>query len=440
MAFVHEQSCECALTMLDLFAVGPTQTSVESGAWVEYNPISSLSDGVPIEFVIGGSGQDYMDLANSYIYVKAQVTRADGAAIDATDHVAPVNLLLHSLFSEVDIKLNDTLVSSTNNTYAYRAYIETLLTYGEEAKKSQLTTAMYYKDTSGHMEEANPHDVAAANQGMKSRFALVEDGRVVDMMGCLHSDLFFQDRLLLNDVTLRMRLVRNKDAFCMMSSVAGAAYKIKISVCKMLIRKVKLSPSIHVAHGKALEIGNAKYPIRRATVKTYTIPRGHLNHSQEQLFAGDTPSRIVVGIVDNDSFNGSFLKNPYNFKHFSVNKVQLYVDGQQQLVRPIETNYANNHFIPGYMSLFTASGKYMKDESLDISRDDYSHGYAFYAFDLSPDLTDSGHFSLMKEGSLRLDFAFANALVNTVNVIVYAEFQNVIEIDRNRNVIFNYSN
>ena len=93
--------------------MNPTQTSAESGTWVEYNPISSLSDGVPIEFNISGSGQDYMDLANSYIAAKVWVVRADNAPIDNTDHVAPVNLFLHSLFSEVDIKLNDTLVSST---------------------------------------------------------------------------------------------------------------------------------------------------------------------------------------------------------------------------------------------------------------------------------------------------------------------------------------
>ena len=440
MAFVHEQSCECALSMFDLFSINPTQTSAEGGAWVEYNPISSLSDGVPIEFVISGSGQDYMDLANSYIFAKVQVVRGDNAPIDNTDHVAPVNLFLHSLFSEVDIKLNDTLVSSTNNTYAYRAYLETLLTYGKEAKESQLTTALYYKDVAGSMEDDNPHDNGQHNHGMKHRHAFIEDGRAVDMMGRLHSDLFFQDRLMLNDMTLRIRLVRNKDAFCLISGTAGAAYKARIVECKMLIRKVKVSPSIALAHARALESSNAKYPLKRGHVKTYTIPAGNLNHSQEQLFTGDIPSRIVIGIVDNDSFNGRYDRNPFNFKHYSLTQIKLFLDGQQQLVRPIETNYAARNFINGYVSLFNATGKYMKDENLDISREDYNRGYALYAFDLSPDLGDSGHFQLQREGSVRVDLKFAAALPNTVNVICYAEFDSVIEVDRHRNVIFNYSN
>jgi hypothetical protein len=34
---------------------------------------------------------------------------------------------------------------------------------------------------------------------------------------------------------------------------------------------------------------------------------------------------------------------------------------------------------------------------------------------------------------------FAEALAGTINVVLYAEFDNVIEIDRNRQVLFDYS-
>ena len=439
MAFVHHQSCECAKSELDIFSVPGTQTSIESGGWAEYNPISSLSDSVPIEFAISGSGNDYMDLANSHIFVRAKITQADGTNIDNTHHVAPVNLLLHSLFSEVDLKINDTLVSSTNNTYAYRSYIETLLTYGYGAKKSQLGASMYIKDVAGFMDNNNPHDAAHLNQGMKDRHAFFEDSHTVDMIGCLHSDLFFQDKYLPSDVNLRIRLVRNKDAFCLMSA-AAATYKIKIVECKLLIRKAKLSPSVYVAHAKALEIGNAKYPIRRALVKTFTVSRGSLNYNQENLFSGQIPSRIVVGLVENEAFNGSYTKNPFNFKHMNLSQLKVYLDGQQQPIRPLEPNFGNGQYIESYMSLFVGTGKYMKDESIDITRADFPAGYALYAYDLTPDLADEGgHFNLQREGSVRLDLKFTQGLPTTINVVVYAEFQNIIELNRNREVIFDYS-
>jgi hypothetical protein len=70
MAFIHEGSCECSKSELDLFAVPATQTSVESGLYVEYHPISSINGGAPIEFDVSASGDDYLDLANSFLYVR----------------------------------------------------------------------------------------------------------------------------------------------------------------------------------------------------------------------------------------------------------------------------------------------------------------------------------------------------------------------------------
>jgi len=41
-------------------------------------------------------------------------------------------------------------------------------------------------------------------------------------------------------------------------------------------------------------------------------------------------------------------------------------------------------------------------------------------------------------GSVRLALKFAAALAATVTVIAYTEFENIIEVDRDRNVIFDF--
>ena len=439
MAFIHSQSCECAKSELDIFAVPPTQTSVENGGVVEFNPISSIADGAPIEFVVGGSGQDYLDLSNTQLYVSAKIVRANGANIDQTNNVGPTNLWLHSLFSEVDVKLNDTLVTSTNNTYSYRAYLETLLSYGPTAKKSQLTSSLYYKDTSGQMECADPNTVPVGNDGLLKRHNHVAGSATVDMVGCIHGDLFFQDKYIPNDVTVRIRLVRQKDAFALMSDENGAAYRIKIIDCKLLIRKAKISPSVFVAHAKALEVGNAKYPLRRVITKSFTVPRGQMTYAQENLFSGQIPSRLVIGCVDNDAFNGLYAKNPYNFKNYDLNQIKVFLDGQPQLVRPIECSFGTNQYINAYMSMFSGTGKINRDDGTDITRTDYPQGYTLFAFDLTPDLAEHDHFNLHREGSLRVDLKFGTALPATINVIAYAEFENILEVDRNRNILFDYN-
>ena len=173
---------------LDLFAVPPTQTSIEDGRWVEHQPLTSLDSGGPIEFVIPGTGDAYLDLANTYLLIRAKVVRGVGTDLAADTPVAPVNNWLHSLFSQVDVYLNDTLVTPSSNTYPFRAYVDTVLSYGDEAKNAQLTSQLWYKDTAGHMDATN----VDGNTGLNERRRYIAESRIVEMMGRLHVDLFLQ--------------------------------------------------------------------------------------------------------------------------------------------------------------------------------------------------------------------------------------------------------
>ena len=195
MAFVHRQSCEGVKTELDLFTVPLTQTSIVDSHVVEHQPMASLDSGRPIEFLILGLGDDYLDLANTMLHVQVKVTRANGDDLDLADAVGPVNNWLHSLFSQVD---------PFDNTYAYRAYIETLLSYGTDAKVTQLTGQLWHKDTATHMDAVEIVDGAAANAGFVARRENIVRSRVVDMMGRLHVDLFLQDKFLINGVNVKI--------------------------------------------------------------------------------------------------------------------------------------------------------------------------------------------------------------------------------------------
>jgi len=92
MAFVHEQSCECTKSELDLFSIPPTQTSMEQGSWIEYHPLTTVADGSPIEFDVGASREDYIDFANTMLYVKAKITRVDGTNLATDSPIGPSNL------------------------------------------------------------------------------------------------------------------------------------------------------------------------------------------------------------------------------------------------------------------------------------------------------------------------------------------------------------
>ena len=243
MAFVHEQSRKCLKSELDLCSVPPTQTNVGNGNWIEYHILTSMGDDSPVEFEINGNGEDYIDLANTMLYVRAKTSRMNNTNIADDAAVGPVNLFLHSMFSQVDISLNGTQVTISTNTYPYRAMIETLLSYGADAKQSHLTSALFCADQPACMYAI---DFAEANRisGLYARSRSIAASRSVDMMGRIHANMFFQDRYLLNEVHVKIKQVRSRNSFCLM---AANEFKVKINSAIMFVRKVKLSPSVFLA-------------------------------------------------------------------------------------------------------------------------------------------------------------------------------------------------
>jgi len=264
---------------------------------------------------------------------------------------------------------------------------------------------------------------ALRNDGLVKRRSLIRESREFDMMGRLHA-IFVQDRYMLNEVGVRIKLIRSKNAFCVMG-----LGKAVITHAYLFVRKVKLMPSIFLTHAKTVERGTAKYPTKRVMCKSFTIPQNYLDVSYEKLFSGQLPTRMVIGLVSNRAFNGHTESNPFNFQPFNISEIALYLDGQQQhAIRPIQPDYAHGKYIRSYDTLFTGTGKLSKDEGLFITREDYGNGYALYAFDLSADLGEDDHFNLVRQGNVRLALKFAVALNATVSVIAYAEFENIIEV------------
>ena len=87
--------------------------------------------------------------------------------------------------------------------------------------------------------------------------------------------------------------------------------------------------------------------------------------------------------------------------------------------------------------MFRGAGKVNTVEDLYVSRTEYDKGYTLYGFNLETDHDQV--FEVSKRGSVRIDSKFNMAIVHTVNVIVYAEYENVIQIDSTRNILLDYS-
>ena len=453
---IHEHSAECSLSPLEWFCIPPTQTAVEKTYGVDYQPLTSIRDGAPIEFYIPASTEEYLDLKNTRLHVTCRIIKRTGAECAATDIVAPVNDLFNSLWSNVELFLNDRLISHSNNTHGYTSMVSHLIHDSEESLSSERSMRLIYKDTAGSMNAVAANvqnfnkliagfhlkaDGAAidppGNNGLHSRYLHTRQSHEVMLTGGLRVDLFEQSRYLANGISMKLRLHRQKDEFLLMA--ADNTFKIQVTEAFLTVRKVKVSPGVQLGHTDALMKGPAKFPITRKECKVLAIPAGFQSFVKDNIFLGQLPKRLVVGMVHNEGFAGAVGRNPYNFEHFNVSYMQLYTDGEPVLSKPLKLNVGEEKYLDAFETLYNSFDKLNGEKSSIIKREDWSRGYSLFSFDLTPDYDDEDHYPLIRHGNLRLEMNFGTTLAHTINIIVYAEFDNIIEINNNRNIQFDYT-
>ncbi|GFN95581.1 hypothetical protein PoB_002208700 [Plakobranchus ocellatus] len=247
---LHPNSCECAFCCLDLFAVPPTQSSVENGFWVEHHPISTLTDTGPVEFVVNGSGEEYTDLPETFLHVRVKVTKPDRGALTDTDIVAPTNLYAEALFSQVDVSLNGNLTTPSQNTYPWRCFLESLLSYGPDALGSQLALSGSSRDTAGELDNMD----GEKNEGFAERAKWIKGSKECDMLCRVHADIFHQEKFLINGVCMKLHFVRSKNSFVLLTSDDQAGYKVKLTQASLYVRRCKINPATVLAHEKAYRV------------------------------------------------------------------------------------------------------------------------------------------------------------------------------------------
>ena len=422
---------------LALFDLPPTQTAVENIYYQDVLPLSQVSNDSPVEFVISGqNGMEYIDMKNTLIYVKARIKKADGTAIDGDIDTAPINFFLPGLFSNLDISLQGKTVVSTTNHYAYKAYIQTLLQYGYDAKSSQLTTQLWSKDTEGAMNDVDA--VNGSNYSMKRRAQLFQGDKCVDLQGPLYHDLFKMNRYLLNQVSVNVKLYKSRPEFCLVSNAASPSYKVVFEDIRLRVAKVRVNPAVIYAQSQALSVTNAKYPFTQTIVKQMTIPSGSTNFTYDNIFQGMRPNFVCVGFVLAEAASGAYKQNPWYFQHFNVSNIGLYVDGIPVNGNPLKLNYdssSGTDTIHVLTNMFTSTGKWLNDSGINLDRGDIAEGYALYTFNLEPTFQDSQYLTLLKQGNVRFEATFKQALAKTITCIIYAEYPGYFEINSARDIV-----
>jgi len=428
MALLHNLSKPVICGSVDLFSLPSTDTTTDYSIYGDYQPTVNIQDSdSKIDFIVPGNSMHYLDLNDSFLYIKLQVLKSDGTLLADTNDVSTSDAFLHSLFSQVDLYFNSQLVSSTQN-YSYKAFLQTLLSYGYDYQRSQGSCSVYYPDT-GTGSAGN------TNTGYTNRKGVIKLSQSLEMIDKLKLDLATQHKYILNDINLRISLTRSTDAFSLFSGEEAPAYKIKLLKAVYYIRKHVLYPSIILAHQRLLEKGEvARYPYKKTEIKYFTIPQGNSSAIEENVFSSSIPSRIILGFVDSAAFIGDIKKNPFVFENCSISTVSLSVNNIAVPIRPYNLNFTDGDYLLPYYLLFTSTGIAGQDQGFSFGRQAYKNHLTLFSFDIIQGCKPNGLLTLDKTGNVKIEVLFQSPLSKAFHCVVMSEHQAVLEIDKFRNI------
>ncbi|KAJ8300501.1 hypothetical protein KUTeg_001435 [Tegillarca granosa] len=417
---------------LNLFTLPPVQSAVEKSYFVDCRPVSQISDGSPIEFNIANQGSDYIDLQRSRLYIKGKIVAGDGTTIDAAKEVGPINFLHQTLFDQIDVRYNGKLITSSDGNFGYKAYLQTLLNSSTEKIKSFQQMGLFYEET--NVFDTDP--VGGSNPGMSARFAVTKGSKVFEMTGPILQDCFQADRYLINNVDISVKLYRNRPIFYLKSTEAKPDFKFEILDIYFRVCKISLNPAVFIAQEKEIENIPALYPYRRTECRVANVNTGQTSFHWDAIFQNHLPLKVAIAFVNSSGYTGDWIKNPFRFEAAGVGEIALLVDGVSIPMAPMKLAYDSKQYVQAYANLFDGSGKWTDNSGLYITKEKFTDGHAIYLFTLETPF-DEDSLSLMKNGNLRLEVNFSSALTTNYTCIAYAEFQQIIQIDKSRTITLN---
>lgn len=435
----------------------PVQMNVAEQAvrWKTWNP-SFVGQTSPqrVLFSYPNVGTDYVDLSRTQVYMKLKIIEESTSAVfaeTAEDFATPIDLIMHTMWENIIIKLNGQIVSSSNNTYGYKAFIEHLVTSGEQSKKFQGSFIGSSPDTR-YFDQVLP-DKAPINQGLQKRRQLFEKiasgstnvakatrGRVqsVEYCGKLFADLCNQERYLLNEVGLEITMIPNNDAFRLMVHGNKKA-RLHIEDIKLQICHVSLQPAVKMQIDKILNPNEAGptlpalYPMGRVTVTPVQIPKDSFQMVKTDLWQGEVPSRVVVGLVSSEAFEGHYQKNPFFFNHYNIASISFKLGNEDVPGEPMTLNIQESDYLLGLVSLYQVASKHVSDAELSVDRNTYREGLTLFGFTIDPSAQeDAGQRGLPRRDLSTLMMKFRQATPHDITAIIYATFHDEVSIDHSR--------
>ena len=423
----------------------PVVDDVLSSHEQQIYPTTSLDEN-SIEFEFQTDRNNYIDLRQTYLslvlklvkhrgfdtYETTEVVKehkddtettedsdedSDDESVEPVMPVTHVNNIMHSIFSNVEVYINNQQIYNSNGLYAHKSYISNNF-------KGAISDYKGVLHCEGYDFEDDPEDVLNVpmyGPFFKRRMTMLSKPDGFTLYGKLGIDFFTTSELLYPNMKVRIRLIRARPNFYMISR--NPHVSLGIVDCSLYNRRLTLSDEYHKKKMDMLAYSPVQYNFMETVAKTFIIPSRQNQFIQENIFNNAPIRRIAIAMNTNSAFTGSFMENPFWYQQFGLRHIRILRGGQSVV------DYDTSDDCRLYVTTMRAMN--FHDDLPSIPIDKFKDHYVL-VFDLisMQDAAEHCHYPELIGEPLRLELNFKEALENVTEVIVLGERMSSVAVDK----------
>lgn len=231
--------------------------------------------------------------------MKANLADSDG---NNTHNAYCVNNFAHTIFNQTTVKMNGVLMTEQNNTYRYKAMIETTMNYNREGGETLLAPQGWVNATN----VVNVMGVTGANSDVPIAAGWAGNTQLIALTSRLlnknwhtfimypHMEVFRSGKCFAPGVQLDMELRLNPNTVYLMGTPNKGTLNSKVFPSiksgdikvTLHMKKVSLNASVYAKLQKERQLGKkpVKYPVVRSEVRTFSFMGTSTRWEQDNVF------------------------------------------------------------------------------------------------------------------------------------------------------------
>ena len=289
---------------------------------------------------------DYTGVNRSFFVIDLQLSMAgaNGIVADANSGSDNVNNLAHTIFKQINVRFNGTLMTEQTNTYAYSAYLQTLLNYSQDDGETLLAPQGWVNFlnvaptlTSGADDISTTAGYLHNNDNLLKTLTIPFRGNaVVRLIMRPYLHVFHMGKIMVPGVEMNFELHFNSpDFYTWATRNDGTKQYVQLRekdeddtfhLCRL-----SLNPDVYTSleGERKLRKEVVKYPVVRDQIRTFIFNGATTTWMEHNLFLGRVPQRMIVGILDCKAFNGTKEKYPFSFQSKGVTSMRQFIEREE---------------------------------------------------------------------------------------------------------------